>query len=318
MAKIACCHNCVYSYCDHEHARWSMSVGVLTWPACANQPDSPGRMQRVPARGICRNYRPRPATPEGEVRQIPVGEGRYAYVDAADFDRLNQWTWHFHNGYATRRDRGKTIYLHRAIMQPPPGMVVDHTNHNKLDDTRANLKVCTQQENLRNSDKRRGTASRFRGLYFCKRTSKWCPRVKFQGKYIYLGSFAEEIDAARAHDRGAVAYFGASARLNFPQEWPAERRAPVYAQAQEQRRRISARRRPAGRKDRRRTARSKPRSTGRKKAATKGAERSRTKRPAKNEERRNAAFGRNQTSQPQISQSSTDLKRRTKTSGSKA
>ena len=53
-----------------------------------------GRMQRVPAAGICRNYRPGPATPEGEVKQIPVGGGAYAYVDAADFDWLNQWTWH--------------------------------------------------------------------------------------------------------------------------------------------------------------------------------------------------------------------------------
>jgi len=99
MAKIACCHNCVCLYCDHEHALWSMSVGVLTWPACANHPDSPGRMQRVPARGICRNYRPKPATPEGAVKQIPLGEGLYAYVDAADFEWLNPWTWHLHGVY---------------------------------------------------------------------------------------------------------------------------------------------------------------------------------------------------------------------------
>jgi hypothetical protein len=293
MAKIASCFNCGYSYCDHEHALWSMSMGRLTWPACANHPDSPGRMQRVPQRGICRNYRPRPATPEGDVRQIPVDDGLYAYVDAADFDWLNRWTWHLMNGYAGRREKGKTIYLHRAIMQPPAKMVVDHLNHNRLDDTRANLKVCTQQENLCNREKRRGTASRFRGLYFAKRTGKWCPRIKFEGKYVYLGSFAEEIEAARAHDRGAVAYLGASAHLNFPQEWPPQRRAQVYAQAQERRRRISARRRPAGRKDRRHTASRKPRSAGRKKAATKGPERSRSKRPAKNEKRRSAALGRN-------------------------
>ncbi len=270
MAKIASCFNCIYSYCDREHALWSMSVGVLTWPACANQPDAPGRMQRVPPPGICRNCRPRPATPQGAVKQIPLGEGLYAYVDAADFDWLNQWPWHLHNGYAARRCQGKTIYLHREIMHPPAGKVVDHANHNKLDDTRANLKVCTQRENLCNSAKRRGTASRFRGLYFYKRIGKWCARIKFEGKPIYLGSFAEEIEAARAHDRGAVAYFGASARLNFPQEWPPQRRAQVYAEAQEQRRRISARRRPAGKKGRKGTAGRKPCSAGRKKAATKG------------------------------------------------
>ena len=86
MAKIACCHNCAYSYWDRDHTLECMSVGVMNWPACANHPDSFGRMQRTPPRGICRNYRPRPATPEGEVKQIPLGERLYAYVDAADFE----------------------------------------------------------------------------------------------------------------------------------------------------------------------------------------------------------------------------------------
>ena len=230
LAKIACCHNCVYSYCDQEHALWSMSVGVLTWPACANHPDSPGRMQRVPARGICRNYRPRPATPEGEVKQIPLGSGFYAYVDAADFDWLNQWTWHLCGGYAARRQNGKVISMHREIMQAPKGMVVDHVNRNKLDDTRANLRVCTRQENARNTDKRRGTSSRFIGVSRRKHSDKWHAAIKFKGKSIHLGCFTEEIEAARARDHAAVQYFGESARLNFPEEWPPQRRQEVHAQ----------------------------------------------------------------------------------------
>lgn len=292
MAKIASCFNCIYAYYDGEHALtlWSLSVGVLAWPACANHPDSPGRMQRVPQRGICRNYRPRPAKPEGDVKQIPLGGESYAYVDAADFDRLNQRNWHLHNGYAARREKGKTVYLHREIMQPPPGMVVDHKNHNRLDDTRVNLEICTQQENLRNSAKRSGTASRFRGLYFEKRIGKWCARIKFQGQYRYLGSFAQEIDAARAHDHGAVAYLGASAPLNFPEEWPPQRRAQVYAEAEQQRREVSARRKRAGKKDRQTTPGKKPPSAGRKRAATQGTKRSRTKKTAKNEKGRKKNF----------------------------
>jgi hypothetical protein len=230
MAKIACCHNCVYSYCDHEHALWSMSVGVLTWPACANHPDSPGRMQRVPAGGICRNYRPKPATPAGEVKQIPLGGGVYAYVDAADFDRLNQWTWRLRGEYAARWHKGKAIYLHHEIMQPPEGMVIDHMNRNKLDDTRANLRACTLRENARNRDKERGTSSRFRGVRYCKDRDKWRAQIGFEGKPIFLGYFTEEIEAARAYDRAAAAYFGESARLNFPEEWPPQRRQEVHAQ----------------------------------------------------------------------------------------
>jgi hypothetical protein len=277
-AKIASCFNCIYSHCDHEQALWSLSMGRLTWPACANHPDSPGRMQRVPERGICRNYRSRPATPEGQVKQIPVGEGLYAYVDAADFDWLNQWTWHLCNGYAMRREKGKAIFLHHEIMRAPQGMVIDHRNRNKLDDTRANLHACTRRENALNRSKKRGSSSRFWGVGYRKTVGRWYAELPCERSPIFLGYFAEEIEAARAHDRGAVAYLGASARLNFPQEWPPERRAQVYAEAQEQRRKISARRKPGDKKGRKTTAGKKPRSARREKAATKGTQKSRSKR----------------------------------------
>lgn len=230
MAKIADCFNCVYSYCDAEQALWSLAAGRLTWPACANQPELPGRMQRVPQRGICPNYRPRLATPEGDVRQIPVGEGLYAYVDAADFDRLNQWTWHLCNGYAMRRENGKAIFLHHEIVVAPPGMVIDHKNRNRLDDTRANLHACTRRENALNRRKKRGCSSPFWGVGYRKTVGRWWAELPCEGGPIFLGYFAQEFAAARAHDLAAVEYLGEAARLNFPTEWPAKRRREVYAQ----------------------------------------------------------------------------------------
>ena len=95
---------------------------------------------------------------------ISLGDGYYAYVDAADHEWLSRYKWHMQGGYAVRNEKGKRIYMHRAIMQPPEGMVVDHTNGNKVDNTRANLCVCTQQENLHNRSKRNGASSRFRDV----------------------------------------------------------------------------------------------------------------------------------------------------------
>ncbi len=156
MAKAESCHNCVYAHWDLGLWVRTLWSGFPARPTCGNQPDFVGRMRECPIGRVCRNFRPRPPTPTGEtVKTIPLGEGFYAYVDAADFEWLSRWTWCLYNGCAGRREKGKLILMHRQIMQPPPGMIVDHKNRNKLDNTRANLRNCTHAENARNRSKRR-------------------------------------------------------------------------------------------------------------------------------------------------------------------
>jgi hypothetical protein len=225
MAKIACCYNCVFAFLDPKHTLECYDAGILNWPACANHPDAYGRMKRTPERGICPNYRPKPPVPQGEtVKTIPLGEGFVAYVDAADFEWLSQWTWHWRGGYAARMEKGKVIYMHRQIMRPPKGKIVDHKNRNKLDNTRESLRNATHAENMRNRDKQRGTTSRFKGVSYCKRRDKWYATILVEGKAKLLGFFVEEVEAARAYDRAAVEHYGEFAWLNFPEEWPPQRR----------------------------------------------------------------------------------------------
>lgn len=238
MAQRPTCYDCAYAYFDR--CQWLATVGI-GWPSrpvCANQLDSIGLMRPTPVGGgVCRNFRARAATPGGEVKQIPLGDGFYAYVDAADYDWLIRWDWHLHGGYAVRNEKNKRIYMHRQIMQPPKGMVVDHTNRNKADNTRANLNVCTQQENLHNRSKRNGASSRFRGVSYSTNSRKWIARITFEGRRLFLGYFTDEVEAARAYDCKAVELFGEFARLNFPEEWPARRRRKLSAQRSSKKRR---------------------------------------------------------------------------------
>jgi hypothetical protein len=229
------CTTCVYAWWEPGQWLASLSSGFPSPPACANHPDSPGRMRTVPWGGPCRNYRAKPVSPDltdGTVKRIPLSDGQYAYVDAADYESLSKHSWYLANGYAARRENRRIILMRNEIMNPPKGKMVDHANHNKLDNTRTNLRNCTRQQNMRNTRKHAGSASIFKGVGYSKQHGRWFARIFVEGRQVWLGLFTEEADAARAYDRAAVRYFGEFACVNFPEEWPPERRREVHANRQ--------------------------------------------------------------------------------------
>ncbi len=230
MATQASCHSCVYARWDAGLWLRTLGSGFPAGPRCGNQPDSYGRMKECPVGKVCRNYRVRPPGPKGEaVKLVPLGDGLYAYVDAADFEWLNQWHWRvFSGGYAGRYEDGKMIYMHREIMKPPKGKVTDHINGNKFDNTRANLRNITAGENMHNKIKQPGVSSVYKGVCYCKAARRWRAQVDCDGKQHRLGYFDDEVEAARAYDYRAVQVFGECARPNFPEEWPARRRRQVH------------------------------------------------------------------------------------------
>jgi hypothetical protein len=195
-------------------------------------------MKTVPLGGPCRNFRAKPEPPDladGAVKRIPVGSGLYAYVDAADYELVSRYKWNVYGaGYAGTHVKGKFILMHRMIMKPPKGKVVDHIDGNPLNNCRSNLRVCTPPENVRNCAKRRNAASRYKCVGYDKKRGKWFSRFRFKRKHIWLGFFDEEVEAARAYDLKAVQFFGEFARPNLPEEWPPERRQEVYAQWQKE------------------------------------------------------------------------------------
>jgi hypothetical protein len=224
------CYNCLYARCDPMLWLRAMWMGEEPVPRCANDPRQPGVLHEVT--GVpCRNYQPRPPEPGDGVRRIPLGDGQYALVDAEDYEWLSQWRWHLSNGYATRMENRKNILMHREIMKPPKGKSVDHINHQKQDNRRINLRNCTWEENVHNRSKRRGSLSRFNGVTYKKRSRKWVATVWFNRKQTRCQQFDTEIEAARAYDRMAVETFGEFANVNFPEDWPRERREQVQAES---------------------------------------------------------------------------------------
>lgn len=156
-------------------------------------------------------------------KEIPLTQGKVALVDDADYEWLSQWKWAFNGRYAYRHPMINRKYhhkmMHRELIQPPPGMQVDHINGNTLDNRRSNLRICTPEQNSGNRRKSRGAiTSVYKGVWFERSTQRWGTGVQ-RGKCRYpLGYYDTEIEAAYAYDAGAREVFGEFAKVNFPNE----------------------------------------------------------------------------------------------------
>jgi hypothetical protein len=195
---------------------------------CFNCAACPGTMQEVYAHQVCRNFRGRrwpvgmrdepPEPKDPAIRYIPLTRGEVAIVDAEDYEELSKYKWyvtrHGGNKYACRR--GKSILMHRVIMKPPRGKVVDHIDGNGLNNRRCNLRICTRAQNACNR-RPRGSASGFRGVEK-REGGKYLAVVAHRGKRNRAGLFSDPVEAARARDRLARQLHGEYAWLNLPEE----------------------------------------------------------------------------------------------------
>lgn len=140
------------------------------------------------------------------MKKIKLTQGQFALVDDADFAAINQWKWQAHwskvieSNYAMRRlhnaeciKRESSISMSRQIMRLRKGdkRVVDHLNHNTLDNRRCNLKVTSYSRNLHNNSAT--------GHYWHKKARKWVASIQINGKQIHLGYFTDKKKARKAY-----------------------------------------------------------------------------------------------------------------------
>ena len=154
------------------------------------------------------------------MQQIELTQGQYAIVDDDDYDEINQFNWCFSHGYAVRAvtiSKGKRKWqrMHRLVTNCSADMEVDHANHDKLDNRKSNLRVCSRSENNHNQQiLTYAKSSVYKGVSFYKRIGKWQAQIKLNNKNKSLGYFTNEIDAAIAYNVAAIELFGEFALLN--------------------------------------------------------------------------------------------------------
>jgi len=211
--------------CEHSRSLNGLGAAVLI---CSRKKAARRQWQAVAADDTCDNFKrarellaPELAAALAEgAKLIPLTQGKFAIVDAADYDWLNQYKWHVikykNTSYARTQKNGKSIRMHRLITGAPSHLLVDHRDSNGLNNRRSNLRPCTHQENVYNRRPRPGSTSRYKGVYRKKTSKKYVANIRNNGKILFLGRFDDEIEAAIAYDIKAMELFGEFAYLNFP------------------------------------------------------------------------------------------------------
>lgn len=152
--------------------------------------------------------------------EIPLSQSLVTVIDDADWDAAKMYRWCASVGswgtYAianiVKPDGKRTmIKLHRVVMNAQPGPLVDHRNHNGLDNRRENLRLCTTAQNGANN---RPAPGRYKGVGWHSLRCKWRAYIMVDRQPRHLGLFDDPWEAAQAYNTAAHEAWGEFAYLN--------------------------------------------------------------------------------------------------------
>lgn len=126
------------------------------------------------------------------------------YFDLEDYNSIKEYCWHKdNNGYIISQKDDKKIKLHRLVLisKENKDFVVDHINHNTLDNRKENLRICTRQQNTMNRickgvTKRKDTVN-----------DKFRSYITINKKRINLGTFNTYEEAKEKRTIAEILYF---------------------------------------------------------------------------------------------------------------
>lgn len=140
------------------------------------------------------------------MKVIILTQGQVAIVDDDDFEKLNAFKWQakkyrktYYAARSIRLESGKqrTINMHRAILNCPDGLEIDHVDGNGLNNQRYNIRVVTRRQNHQNLH--RQSSSKYPGVWHDKDANRWHSSIRIGPKIKNLGRYGSEVEAFKAY-----------------------------------------------------------------------------------------------------------------------
>lgn len=134
-------------------------------------------------------------------------------ISLEDVEKVKPYKWQMHSekgGYiASKSFEGrKKVYLHRYLLDAQKNEVVDHINHDTLDNRRCNLRKCSYSQNMMNTRKPSDNTSGYKGVSWNKCKHKWEAYIQLDRKKVKLGCFVNKEDAISARIEAETKYYG--------------------------------------------------------------------------------------------------------------
>lgn len=160
------------------------------------------------------------------MKKIILTRGYEALVDDEDFEGLNRFKWYADgqgkDGRYVRASRQSPrgngrqtkIYMHRQILGAPHGSVVDHEDHDTLNNQRCNIRVTSYRSNMGNEKLRSDNTSGYKGVCWKRQCQRWGANILVDDKRKHLGYFDTSLKAALAYDTAVRLYRDAHATTN--------------------------------------------------------------------------------------------------------
>lgn len=160
----------------------------------------------------------RPPAVIGDFAYVPLTKGYSAVIDADLLPLVEGYNWcalvspwsiyAYRRGPKTDDGKAPMFWMHRVLLNAPPGLLVDHINGYGLDNRTCNLRLATPSQNGFNSALAKDNTSGVKGVCWEKRRHKWRAVIVVNGRQTHLGNFATLDEARLAREAAAERMHG--------------------------------------------------------------------------------------------------------------